>query len=83
MTLSLVSRRSALKGAASMFALAAVAAPASAKPKLARDPFIESLIGNMTLEEKAGQLSIYSDLTRFDSQRINPASDAVTKVALS
>jgi beta-glucosidase len=62
-----------------MFALAAVAAPAFAKPKLARDPFIESLIGRMTLEEKAGQLSIYSDQTRFDYQRINPASDAVTK----
>lgn len=62
-----------------MFALAAVTAPALAKTGLGRDLFIESLIGKMTLEEKAGQLSIYSDQTRFDYQRINPASDAVTK----
>ena len=67
-------RRFLLKGAASA-ALAAAAAPALAKIVPAQDPFIENLIKGMSLEEKAGQLSIFSDPNRFDGPPINPTSD--------
>jgi beta-glucosidase len=67
-------RRFLLKGAASA-ALAAAAAPALAKIVPAQDPFIEKLIRGMSLEEKAGQLSIFSDPNRFDGPPINPTSD--------
>jgi len=67
------SRRFLLKGVAAS-AMVAVAAPAVAKVKTApaRDPFIENLIAKMSVEEKAGQLSIYGDQTRFDGPKINP-----------
>ena len=67
-------RRFLLKGAASA-ALAAAAAPALAKIAPAEDAFIEKLIKGMSLEEKAGQLSIFSDPNRFDGPPINPTSD--------
>ena len=67
-------RRVLLKGAASA-ALAAAAAPALAKIVPAEDAFIEKLIKGMSLEEKAGQLSIFSDPNRFDGPPINPTSD--------
>jgi beta-glucosidase len=38
----------------------------------AKDPMIENLIANMTIEEKAGQLSIFADNTRSNSASINP-----------
>lgn len=71
------SRRNLLKGAAATAALTAVAAPAFARVKVrpAADPFIENLINRMTIEEKAGQLSIFSDPTRFDGPPINPTTE--------
>jgi beta-glucosidase len=67
-------RRFLLKGAASA-ALAAAAAPALAKIVPAEDPFIENLIKGMSLEEKAGQLSIFGDSVRFDGPPINPTPE--------
>ncbi len=71
------SRRFLLKGAAASAALSAVAAPAFAKHKVlpAQDPFIENLIAKMSIEDKAGQLSLYSDTTRFDGPPINPTPE--------
>ncbi|MFT4077431.1 MAG: glycoside hydrolase family 3 N-terminal domain-containing protein [Asticcacaulis sp.] len=69
------SRRFFLQGAAATAALMPVAAPGLAKVTPAADPFIESLIQRMSIEEKAGQLSIYSDTTRFDGPPINPTSE--------
>ncbi len=73
------SRRLMLKGAVASAAMAVAAGPVFAKGKIVADPFIENLIVKMSLEEKAGQLSIYSDQTRFDYPRINPAADAQSK----
>ncbi len=73
-------RRSVLKGAASAIVLAAAEAPAYAKARSADDRFIENLIAKMSLEEKAGQLSLYSDSTRFDYVRVNPDTDAKNKL---
>lgn len=75
MTAFTPSRRFFLKGAAATAALVPVAAPGFAKVKPTADPFIEKLIKSMSLEEKAGQLSIYGDTTRFDGPPINPTSE--------
>ena len=72
MTAFTPSRRFFLKGAAATAALVPVAAPGFAKVTPAVDPFIEKLIKSLSLEEKAGQLSIYGDTTRFDGPQINP-----------
>ena len=71
------SRRFLLKGAVASAAMVAVAAPAFAKVKVkaAADPFIEGLIAKMSIEEKAGQLSIFGDPARFDGPPINPTSE--------
>ena len=71
------SRRNLLRGAVATAAMTAVAAPAFARARIkpAADPFIETLISKMSLEEKAGQLSIYGDPTRFDGPHINPTSE--------
>ncbi len=45
-----------------------------AKTPAPKDTQIEKIIMSMTLEEKAGQLSIFSDGTRSDSIDINPAA---------
>lgn len=45
-----------------------------AKTPAPKDAQIENIIAKMTLEEKAGQLSIFSDGTRSDSIDINPAA---------
>ncbi len=82
MTVFNPSRRFLLKGV-SAAAMVAVASPALAKvkhvnkamTKAARDPFIEKLIAKMSIEEKAGQLSIFGDPTRFDGPPINPTSE--------
>ena len=70
-------RRFLLKSAVASAAMAAVAAPAFARVKVkpAADPFIEKLIAGMSLEEKAGQLSIFGDPARFDGPPINPTSE--------
>ena len=82
MTVFNPSRRFLLKGV-SAAAMVAVASPVLAKTKHrapAGDPFIENLIANMSIEEKAGQLSIYGDSTRFDGPKINPTpADAQNK----
>jgi len=70
------SRRSFLKGASSA-AIAAVVIPAHAwaQTVLPSDPLIERLIAGMTIEEKAGQLSIYSDPVRTEGPAINPEAN--------
>lgn len=71
-------RRSLLKASASLIAIAGLSGSSLAKARLHEDVFIERLIAKMSLEEKAGQLSIYSDTTRSDLARVNP--DANTKM---
>src|SRR5262249_31122235 len=63
-----------LLGASSLTLLALAQRVACASSLSARDEaHIESLIAKMTLQEKAGQLSIFSDMTRLASQeQINP-----------
>ncbi len=77
MTAFSLNRRNLLKGAVATGALVAVAAPALAKVAAPEDPFIERLIAGMSLEEKAGQLSIFGDPIRFDGPSINPTSQQV------
>ena len=73
-------RRHFLKAAGSL-ATIGVAAPvllgsnASAQP--GPDPFIEELIARMTPEEKAGQLSLYGDVTRPGDPGVNPTALAL------
>jgi len=43
------------------------------------DPFIEHLISRMTLEEKAGQLSIFYDHAREAAANVNPEQAAQTR----
>ena len=76
MTLYSLSRRSFLKGA-STAAVAACVVPASAWADRVetRDPFIERILAGMTIEEKAGQLSIYSDPVRTEGPAINPEAN--------
>ncbi|ESQ92892.1 glycoside hydrolase family 3 N-terminal domain-containing protein [Asticcacaulis benevestitus] len=74
-----LSRRTFFKGTASGLAMAGVASgfsPAFAAPK---DAFIENLIAKMSLEEKAGQLSLYSDPVRTEAATFNPAVASVPK----
>ncbi|MDE2112121.1 MAG: glycoside hydrolase family 3 C-terminal domain-containing protein [Alphaproteobacteria bacterium] len=73
-------RRSVLKGTASVVVLSVMAPPAYAKIRSADDRFIDDLIAKMSIEEKAGQLSLYSDSTRFDYVRVNPGADAKNKL---
>ena len=75
MTAFTPSRRFFLRGAVATAAFLPVVAPALAKVKKVADPFIEKLIAGMSLEEQAGQLSIYCDTTRFDGPPINPTSE--------
>jgi beta-glucosidase len=67
------SRRSFLKGV-STAAIAACVVPARAWADRveAGDPFIERILAGMTIEEKAGQLTIYSDPVRTEGPAINP-----------
>ncbi|WP_010184925.1 glycoside hydrolase family 3 N-terminal domain-containing protein [Sphingomonas sp. PAMC 26605] len=66
-----VSRRMLLKGA-SLSAISIMLSPAFARVGPVRDARIERLIAAMTLEEKAGQLSIFSDPSRVDGPPVNP-----------
>ncbi|TPG56383.1 glycoside hydrolase family 3 N-terminal domain-containing protein [Sphingomonas glacialis] len=68
---SLVSRRTLLKGA-SVSAISIMLSPAVARVGRMRDARIERLIAAMSLEEKAGQLSIFSDPARIDGPPVNP-----------
>lgn len=69
------SRRELLKGAAAS-AIASFALPAVAYSKAIPDPFIDRLIARMSIEEKAGQLSIFSDPARTDGPPVNPGLTA-------
>jgi len=71
------SRRSFLKGV-STAAVAACVVPARAWAERVEpsDPLIERLIAGMTIEEKAGQLTIYSDPARTDGPPVNPTANA-------
>lgn len=68
-----VSRRDLLKGASAV-AFVSAALPALAKAAPAGDPQIEWLIRTMSVEQKAGQLSIYSDplAARTEGPAVNP-----------
>ena len=68
-----VSRRDLLKGASAV-AFVSAALPALAKAVPAGDPMIERLIRTMSIEQKAGQLSIYSDplAARTEGPAVNP-----------
>ncbi|WP_116092608.1 beta-glucosidase BglX [Sphingomonas crusticola] len=76
MTASRPTRRSLLKGA-SAAAIAAMVTPARVWAERAetRDPFIERIIAGMSIEEKAGQLTIYSDPARTDGPPVNPTAN--------
>lgn len=72
-------RRRFLQSAGGLAALGLLSArmlPAEAQT--AQDPFIEQLIARMTLEEKAGQLSIFFDHAREDAPNVNPVQAAKT-----
>jgi beta-glucosidase len=66
-----LSRRTLLLGA-SATGLAAAAAPVFARPRASHDVLIDGLLAAMSLEEKAGQLSIYSDPVRGEGGNFNP-----------
>ena len=68
-----VSRRDLLKGASAV-AFVSAALPALAKAAPANDPLIDRLIRTMSVEQKAGQLSIYSDplAARTEGPAVNP-----------
>lgn len=53
-----------------------------ARAQAPTDPFIEKLLAQMTLEEKAGQLSLYADPTRPDAAFANPAAVAQSKAEI-
>ena len=65
------SRRDLLKGASAV-AVVSATLPALAKAAPAADPMIERLIRTMSVQQKAGQLSIYSDPARTDGPAVNP-----------
>jgi beta-glucosidase len=73
-----ISRRNFLLGTSSLTLLALAQRVACASSLDARaEAHIESLIAKMTLQEKAGQLSIFSDSTRAVSNvQINPEAGA-------
>lgn len=72
MKTALLTRRSILWATGSTAVLAGLSGPAIARRAFAEDAFIERLIAAMSLEEKAGQLSIFSDNTRGDGGAVNP-----------
>ena len=71
-----MTRRSLLKGASAV-ALTIAASPALARPR-PLEPRIDALIARMTLEEKAGQLSLFADPVRWIGPAVNPAAQATS-----
>ena len=67
----IVSRRTLLKGA-SVLAVTVSTGPVLARLRRPVEPRIDALIAGMSLAEKAGQLSIYSDPVRNDGASVNP-----------
>lgn len=76
-----VSRRDLLKGGSAL-AFVSAALPPFAKAAPAADPFIERLIARMSVQQKAGQLSIYSDPVRTEGPAVNPGLVAQSMDAL-
>jgi len=74
-----LSRRAFFRGAVSLAAVAGVASGFAPAFAAAKDPFIEDLIARMSVEEKAGQLSLYFDHTRVDGADVNPAGTQKSK----
>ncbi len=76
MSMTGLHRRAFLKGV-SVAAVAIAFTPTTiwAQRSDLRDPQIERLIAVMTIEEKAGQLSIYSDPVRTEGPAINPEAN--------
>ena len=74
-----LSRRNFFKGAVSTAAVIGAASSFAPAYAAAKDAFIEALIAKMTIEEKAGQLSLYYDHTRVDGADVNPAGTQKTK----
>jgi beta-glucosidase len=70
--MSKLTRRNLFKTCAAAAFTVAAGPGVSLAQILDHDPFIEALIARMSLEEKAGQLSIYSDPLRFEGAQINP-----------
>lgn len=67
-----VSRRELFVGV-SAAGLAVAIAPVAARTRIvATDVFIDNLLAKMSVEEKAGQLSIYSDPVRGEGANFNP-----------
>ena len=71
-----MTRRSLLKGASAV-ALTVAASPVLARPR-PLEPRIDALIARMTLEEKAGQLSLLADPVRWIGPAVNPATQATS-----
>lgn len=67
-----MSRRNLLRGCSAAAMTLAVDPSLAVAQTVLPDAFIEQLIARMSLEEKAGQLSIYSDPLRFEGAQINP-----------
>lgn len=65
-----MSQRTVLRAAAIVAPALCVAMAARAQP--GPDPLIEALIARMTIEEKAGQLTILADATRNFAADVNP-----------
>jgi beta-glucosidase len=65
----------ALSTAAALLPLDALAAAVARglRGELPRDPLVEGLLAQMTLEEKAGQLNLLPDGSRPDGKAFNPA----------
>lgn len=80
-TIHAVSRRNFLLGTSSLALLAFAQRTSAAGSLDARaEAHIESLIARMTIQEKAGQLSIFSDTTRVvPKDQINPEAGPVDK----
>ncbi len=78
-------RRRIVKAAGAWTATTLLVSPfeaEAARAQPAHDRFIDQLIARMTLEEKAGQLSLFGDPTRPDGAGANPAAAAQPKAAL-
>lgn len=79
-------RRRFLRTACASTVISLIASPhesvQSATAATAANAAIEQLIADMTLEEKAGQLSLYWDPTRPDAANVNPAALELSKAEL-
>ncbi len=82
-------RRHVFKAAGAWATLTLLASPqraataaSAARAAATREAFIDRLITRMSVEEKAGQLSLYGDPTRPDGAAANPAMLALSKTRL-